>query len=177
MSDVQPLAPYIKLEDGLEEMKGHKTSKSYITALMNIYVRDTPFQQLQIVDLHQKVQSLVPGEITYSSNTISRQLRRFRKEDLVVIFDDHEDDLPQERLFVWAQAVPDFAKEVQEKENEQEAIDNEELDRLLEQAEQQTKKLVLSDDDSSESKKYSARKRNPATPFFKALFRKLLGTP
>lgn len=175
MSEVLSLAPYIELEEGLDEIKGHNTSKDYITALMNTYVKDTPFQQQQIVDLHQKVMALAAGEVTYSSSTISRQLRRFRKEGLVVIFEEHEDDLPKDRLFVWSQAVPEFAKEAQKRESDQEDANNEELNNLLKQAEEQTKKMVPSN--PSQSRKYSTRKRNPATPFFKALFRKLLGTP
>lgn len=148
-----PLPLYVDISKGLDEIRDHKNSREYITSLMRVFIRDTPFRQTQVGDLHEKIQYVDPTTSSYATSTIKRQLLRMRKDGLILLFEDHEDDLPSNRLFLWAESVPSLTQkeETSPKEVETRTIHKE-----------------------RPSTKVSSHE-NPATPFFKNLFKKVLG--
>lgn len=160
-----PLPTYVKYEEGISDISGQKTCREYLEKVLEVYVRDTPFRQTDLCGLHDElVERSVPGDIPYKTSTVQRELLRMRKDGLILIFDGYTDK-DTERLFFWAEGIPELTK-IRDKEEPVEP-DHSVVEHTIE--------MEKADSVTEPTCSQKVQKHNALTPFFSSLFRKALG--
>lgn len=105
-----PLPTYISYEEGISDVSGFDECRPYLKEVMRTYVRDTPFKQTDIYDLHERLQDVEGAHIPFERSTVRRELLRMRKEGLIVIFDRYS-ERKENRVFYWKESIPELEPE------------------------------------------------------------------
>lgn len=98
-SDFRPIPTYIPVEEGISNFDDVSKCREYLEVLFDTYIKDTPFKQVHIYELHDRVRAFVPNKANFSGNTVRREMLRMRQEGLLQVFS--EADRKQDRYFVW----------------------------------------------------------------------------
>lgn len=89
---------YMSLSEAYSKIREVKGSQAYTEKLFELFVRDTPFRQQDISELHRGLQESFA--IKYSDSTIRRRMYDLRQDGSIVMLDG-EFDRPQDRVFQW----------------------------------------------------------------------------
>jgi len=89
---------YQGIGESCEELGSARDSTEYTTLLFKTMVRDTPFKQQDISELHQAVQEVM--HVRYSESTVRRRMYDFRQDGSIILLDG-EFSRQQDRVFQW----------------------------------------------------------------------------
>lgn len=101
---------YAEVDTVKEDLLDAETSRHYTILLLDLFVKDTPFQQKDIRDLHEYVQDFTP--VPYVWSTIRRRLSTLKREGLVKVLDD-ESPRRSEHVYYWTRGNPKL-KDIQD---------------------------------------------------------------
>ena len=106
-----PIPIYIPIEEGIGQIVNSDNCIDYLESLLSTYIRDTPFRQKDIYDVHFRVREVLgPDAIPYAKGTVSRCLYTLRKEGKISLSEDNRNK--EERFFWWAPSMPKPVKKV-----------------------------------------------------------------
>lgn len=89
---------YMSLREAYPKLRDTKGSQAYTEKLFELFIRDTPFRQQDISELHLALQESFA--IKYSDSTIRRRMYDFRVDGSILMLDG-EFSRPQDRVFQW----------------------------------------------------------------------------
>lgn len=91
-------------EKGLKGINKTKSSRDYVSYILDTYVGDTPFRQKDVYEIHQNLQEIKPSRTKYTKNALRKMMGRLRKEGAIEVLDDNP-DTREDYLYVWMDAL------------------------------------------------------------------------